>query len=419
MKQPILLFLVCYLLTSQSFLFGQDSITIQDLKKFTYTFSIEDGKFTGEGGEILKKAIAESHITMLGENVGSKLEHQFTNALIDELDQHNYKKMVLDIGDGSGAVINKMSKNSTLTEQNVKRLNQQYLLEKKGRTFVPILDLKSVEGIKSIENANNRGWTFLSIGIEPWTSYKMLVDELYSYLLPENKKTYQKLYKETLAVIEAGYETIQAHNKEEVFKLIALFKASEPFNEFLEKMRICERNRATIESIQQSIDYYWMYGNGKNYEKNHWHGQLGKEKLKEGLENINFDFQEDKLFVKMWQFYLAKGYAIRTEYGVGNLLMEMASYHGNKSLSIGVLRRFFKDGSEVKDFLQANNVFTKNHRELIQLGKENDWILVDLRPFMKEFYYGNYIQSDGLYKMFTRYDMMVIPKTDESSKSNF
>jgi len=53
------------------------------------------------------------------------------------------------------------------------------------------------------------------------------------------------------------------------------------------------------------------------------------------------------------------------------------------------------------------------------LGKEADWVLVDLRPFIQEFYYGNYIQSDGLYKMFTRYDMLVIPKTDESSKSNF
>ena len=419
MKKPILLFLISVFLISPFFLFGQDSITIQDLQKFTYTFSIEDGTFKGEGGELLKKAIAESHITMLGENVGSKLEHQFTNVLIDELDRQNYNKMVLDIGDGSGAVINKMSQKSTLTEQNIKKLNQQYLLEKKGRTFVPILDLKSVGGIKPIENANNRGWTFLSIGIEPWTSYKMLADELYSNLLPENKKTYQELYKETVAVIEAGYETIQAHNKEEVFKLISLFKASKPFNEFLEKMQICEGNQGTIEAIQQSIEYYWMYGNGKNYEKNAWHGQLGKVKLKEDLESINFDFKEDKLFVKMWQFYLSKGYAIRTEYGVGNLLMEMASYHGNKSLSIGVLRRFYKDGSEVKDYLEADNGFTKRYGEFIQLGKKDDWVIVDLRPFVKEFYYGNYIQSDGLYKMFTRYDLLVIPKIDASAEFNF
>ena len=419
MKQPILIFLVCALFISESFVFGQDSITIQDLKKFTYKLSIKDGKFSGEGGEILKKAIAESHITMLGENVGSKLEHQFTNALVNELDQHHYKNMALDLGDGSGAVINKMAKNATLTEQNIKKLNQHYLLDKEGRTFVPILDLKSVDGVKPIENASNRGWNFLSIGIDPWTSYKMLVDEMYSQLSPEHKKTHQKLYEEAVAVIAAGYETIQAHNKEEVFKLISLLKASEPFNEFLEKMQVFEGNRATIETIEQSIAYYWMYGNGKNYEKNRWHGQLGKEKLKEHLEHIDFDFKEDKLFVKMWQFYLAKGYAIRTEYGVGNLLMEMASYHGNKSLTIGVLRRFYKDGSEVKDYLEATNIFSKRYGELIQLGKENEWVLVDLRPFIKEFYYGNYIQSDGLYKMFTRYDMLVIPKTDESSASNF
>lgn len=419
MKKFLILFVCYFFFNVHQYTFGQDSIRIQDLEQFSYPFSIKDGHFEGEGGEILTKAIAEAHITMLGENTGSKLEHHFVNTLITELDRNNYKNMVLEAGGASGKLINKMTKNSELNSQKVKALNQKYLLNKNGRTFIPILELKTVEAIQSIENANNRGWTFLSVGVEPWTSYKLFADELYSHMLPNNKKAYKKLYEETIAFLDKEYENIQAHNSDEVFKLISQIKASKPFNEFLDKMAICEGNEELLKAIHTSIEYWWMYGNKEFYEKNVWSAKLDKMKLAEDLKKHNFDFKEDKLFVKMWRNHLAKSMAPSGAYGVGNMLLEMASYHGNETLTIGVVGRFHKEGDEIKDLLQAKNGFTDMFKELIQLGKKEEWILVDLRPFVKEFYYGNYIQSGGLYRMFTRYDMLVIPKTDEAATVNY
>ena len=419
MKKSILILLSYFFFCFQPIALGQDSITIQDLEKFTYTFSIQNNQFQGEGAEILIKAIAKSHITMLGENAGSKLEHQFTNALIDELDRNNYKNMVLEVGGASGELINKMAENSELTSQKIKRLNQQYLLEKKGRTFVPILELKSVEGIQSLENANQKEWTFLSVGVEPWTSYKLHTNELYDNLLPKNKKAYQKLFQETIAFLDQQYKTIQAHNSDEVFRFISQIKSSKPFNEFLDKMTICEGNREIIKALQESIEYYWMYGNKAFYKKNIWSAKQDKMKLAQDLKKQNFDFKEDKLFVKMWWKHLSKSMSANGAYGVGNMLFEMASYHGKESLTIGIVRRFSKNGDEVNDALQATDGYNKRYKELIQLGKKEEWVLVDLRPFIKEFYYGNYIQSDGLYKMFSRYDILVIPKMDEATTSNY
>lgn len=419
MKKSILLFLAYVFFILPQWVSGQDSITIQDLEKFSYTFSIEDGVFKGEGAEILTKAIAESHITMLAENAGYKLEHQLTNALVNELDEHQYKKMVLETGGASGALINKMAKNKRLTERAIKKINQQYLIEKKERTFIPILELKSIEGIHTLENAQSRGWTFLSLGIEPWSSYKMHLDNMYNSLNSVNKGNYKQLYKEAIVVLDKGYETIQAHNSNEVFKLISQIKSSISFHEFLDKMLMDEANQEIVKAVRQSIDYYWMYGNKEFYKKNVWSAAKDKAKLVEDLKNNHFNFQEDKLFVKMWRNHLSKGMAVSGAHGVGNMLIEVADYHGNKSLTIGVISRFYKDGEEVKDLLQASDGFTKRYKELIQLGKKNDWVLVDLRPFIKEFYYGRYIQSDGLYKMFSRYDMLVIPKTDEQASANY
>lgn len=399
--------------------FGQDSITIQDLEQFSYTFSIEGDGFHGEGGQILSKAIANAHITMLGEDIGSKLEHHFTNALINELDQNNYKKMVLETGGGGGQLINKMARNSELNSQKIKALNQKYLLEKKGGTFVPILELRNLEAIQSIENANNRGWSFLSVGMEPWTSYKMLVDNLYDNLLPNNKQAYQDLYLETIAFLDQQYAAIAAHNSDEVFKLMAQLKTAKCFNDFLDKMTICERNRATVSAIQQSIEYWGMYGNKQYYEKNVWSAKQDKKKLAEDLKKDNFDFKKDKLFVKMYRNHLSKSMAGGGAFGVGNMLYELADYHEKESLSIGVMRRFYNDGEEVKDLSLATDGFNTKFKELVQLGKKEEWVLIDLRPFVKEFYYGNYIISDGLYRMFTRFDMLVIPKLDSKATANY
>lgn len=411
--------LLVFILSFQQFVIGQDSISIEDLEKFTYSFSIQNGQFEGGGGDLLKKAISESHITMLAEDVGSTLEHQFTNALINELDLNNFKQMVLEVGGASGELINRMVNNDELNTQNIKELNQKYLLNKEGRTFIPILEFRSIEAMQSLENARNKGWSFLSVGVEPWTSYKMHADNLFANLLPDNQKTNQSLYEEIIKFLDQEYEKIKAHNSDEVYSLISNIKANGIVDKFLKEMSICEGNLKPIKAIQQSIEYYWMYGNKEFYEKNVWSAKQDKLKLAKDLKERNFDFKKDKLFVKMWRNHLSKSMTISGAYGVGNMLLELASYHGNESLTIGMMRRFYKDGDDVADLFNATDGFNKRYKELVQLGKENEWVVIDLRPFVKEFYYGNYIQSDGIYKMFTRYDMLVIPKLDEAATNNY
>ena len=247
----------------------------------------------------------------------------------------------------------------------------------------------------------------------------MLADDLYDNLLPNNKQTYQNLYEETIAFLDQQYEAIEAHNSDEVHKLMSQLTSAKCFNDFLDKMTICEGNRETVTAIQNSIEYWGMYGNQQYYEKNIWSAKKDKKKLAEDLKNQHFDFKKDKLFVKMYRNHLAKSMAVSGAFGVGNMLLEMANYHKNESLSIGIVRRFYEDGDTVKDLAQATDGFNKTYKDLVSLGKKEEWVLVDLRPFVKEIYYGNYIQNFGLYKMFTRYDMLVIPKTDSKATANY
>ena len=101
------------------------------------------------------------------------------------------------------------------------------------------------------------------------------------------------------------------------------------------------------------------------------------------------------------------------------MLYEIAELHENKSLTIGIIRRFYKEDDKTKDILESKDLFSKRYSEFVQLGKEKEWVLIDLRPFNSAFYYGPYALSLSVYKMFARYDMLIIPSTDEKATINY
>ena len=417
MKNTFLILCICLIVQPLSYC--QDSITVEDLQEFVLLFDIEQGQFSGKGGEVLKEAIQESHVTMLGENSGLKLEHQFTKTLLNELDKNNYKNMVLEVGGAAGIFINKLAKQNELTQSKIRKINQNYLLKKGLQTFIPILELRTIDAIKNIENAHQRNWEFFAVGLDPWTSYKLHVDQMYKNLEPHQKKANQNLYQQTVTLLEDCYQDIKAHNSDEVHMLISKIKSSSAFLSFMDKMSMHSQNKKIVEAINLSIDYYEMYGNKEYARKNIWNAQKDKATLKANLENASFDFNKDKLFVKMWRNHLGKGMAINGAFGVGNMLLEKASYHEKKSLTIAVVNRFIQTDEGVVDEFASESRFAKIYQDIIQLGKKDEWVLIDLRGCIEKIYYGNYIHNQGVFKMFSRYDMIVIPPLDEKAAPNY
>ena len=161
-----------------------------------------------------------------------------------------------------------------------------------------------------------------------------------------------------------------------------------------------------------------MYGNKQGYKKNKLSSQRNKVILKNELKRMNFDFDEDKLFVKMWRGHLANGVTPNGFYGVGNMLMELAAYHERSSLNIGFLNRYMSVDDEVVDALSQEGGVRPIHKPFVAQGQKDQWVLVDLRPFTETFYYDSYIQTKEMLYMMRSYDMIIIPKTDLKAKIN-
>jgi len=376
----------CFFLCCSLYTLGQDSLSIKDLQPYSYPFAIENGELHGPGAEILTKAVSNAHITLLGTNNRSKLEAEFTNALIVELDRSRYKTIVLEIGSGSADILKRLSTPAEQTIANFKALNRQYAFDRQGQLFTPIPDFKSIEDAHFLQNAASRDWSILSIGTEYWTGYKMLVDELYTNLSIANKQAHQQIYQETLLLLDKLYASINGQSNAEVLQFTSALKSSEVFQTFLNEMANYQNNHALVKAFRFSLEYWNMYGNQEFYKKNLLSAENNKVQLAQTLKDKNFNFAKDKLFVRMWRNHLAKGTTINGFYGLGNMLTGMAHFHGRKSLSIGTLQRFYEEDKLIKDIVESKNFERVSYKELIPLGKKEEWILIDLRPFNKAFY---------------------------------
>jgi len=417
-NRGIYLLILCVCFCLPNLLSSQDSIKVEDIQKFSYPFDIKDGVLVGKGAEIMNKAIADAHVVMLGNNTRNQQESDLDLALAKVLNKNAFKTMIMEIGPASGKIANRLSSNNDQTIEAFRKLNQEYYFEVDGTQFMPIPDLKYLGTSKLLQYAKEEGWSFDGIGVDSWVGYKMQVDELYHNLSTANQLEYKAVHQAVVDLLDKLYAEVKGQSYDDVLRLTEGMRSSEVFNKFIEDMSAFEVNADAVRYLQFSIDYWWMYGSKQAFKKNQLSNKRNKSLIKKAFEKVSFDFDDDKLFLKMWRGHLVNGVTPNGFYGVGNLLMELAAYHGHNSLNIGVIERYTLDGEKLIDALDDLPPYRQHHKPFISLGQKNNWVLIDLRPFNKEFHWGNYIRTLGMEWMMRRYDMILIPKTDSKAEIN-
>lgn len=403
----------------QSLVIAQDSLTVEVMKSSAYNFDIVNGQLSGEGAAVLDEAISNAHVTMLGNSLNSKLDLDFTNALFSILDSNDYNKMVLEIGGISGYRMNKLIQEPEIVKE-LTNLNKKYTWQRNDNTMTPIPNLSYNGSAELIKNLAENDWSLFAAGIESWASYNMLVDELFINLPKNEQKDYVEIYKKTVTLLDDSYQEVAAINIENLVRFMATIQNSETFISFLDRMEAYEGNKELIYHFKKSLDYWSYYAEGKTFAKNEISISESSIRLAKSLKATNIDFEKDKFFIKMAITHLSKGIAPNGFYGVGSMMTEMTKFHGtNSSLSIGIIPRYFEKDGIIKDHLVESDLyFIGLFKEIIPLGKKEEWVLLDLRSFNEKYIYGRTIVSRELRMLTERYDFIVIPKTDRKPVIN-
>ena len=405
-------------ITTPLLLSAQDSIRSADIQKFSFPFDIVDGELVGQGAEVLTEAVANSHIVMLGNNTRNQMESDLDHALTTVLNTNDYKNMIMEIGPLAATVVNDLTNDPSKLVGELKKLNQQYYYEAGELLIMPIPDLKYLGTGELVTSLKEKDWSLGGIGVESWTSYKMIIDKLYQGMPRAFQIKHNADLKTTSALFDKLYGEMQGQSYDDLANLIGGLRSSAALNSLLAAFKTFDVNEDALESLHFSLDYWEMYSNKQGYEKNRLSSKRNKTILKKELEKMNFDFVNDKLLVKMWRGHLTNGVTPNNFYGVGNMLMELAAYHGHKSLNIGIFGRYMSDGDKVIDAMGQDGGVRPIHQPFVAQGQKEQWVLVDLRPFTETFYWGDYIKTKEMLYMMRSYDMIIIPKTDLKAKVN-
>lgn len=385
---------------------SQDSLSIDQLLPLTFAFDIENGALTGEGGAFLRREMANAQFTMLGEYHGSKRISEFTEAIIPILDRAGYKTLVAEVGPITGQILDTLNAD---VHTALREIYANYaVIEDDGYVNTPFPFFEYVEDANFLREVKRRDWRIHGIDQEYYFCHHMLIDLMYANLGAETQRRLSGLYRELIDSLDAYVQSDLEGDRD----LAVSLESSAVYRDFVSTAATTEANEAIRDALDASNHMYWLYAQKQWFENNSTRIRYMKEQLATQLKGAGFNWAEDKLLIKMGGYHLSKGFSPLGLYEVGSTLNELAEIHGNTALNIAFSTRFYVDEGEIIDVLETGNAYRERLRDLIQMGREEEWVVIDLRPMVKGHFYRptTYRFNEHIEDLVKRYDLLIIPK---------
>jgi hypothetical protein len=378
------------------------------LDPLTLGFRIENGKLVGNGGEFLRREIASSRATLLGEYHGSQRISELTKALIEPMHLAGYRHMALEVGPTTAKILTEIGKSKDGALSRLRSLNSKYLIHMPGRVFTPIPFFSGVADAEFLGSATDRGWKLFGVDQEFHFGFLMLLDRLEEIASPALSEEIEK----TRALILTGYDSRRKGGREDS---TILFKSAE-LSDLVKKLEKIGGEAAQIgRDLRRSAQIYHLNEIGD------WWGSNGsriahmKENFHFGLNSTNFSFDRDRLFLKIGSVHNGRGLSLLRHFELGNTISELAELRGERSLHICVMYRFWKDGDgSVVDTISTD----KRYEVLRSQGALDEWRVIDLRPLKRTVFYDGVTYEKFVGEAFTQYDLVIVSPTDEEPVLN-
>ena len=394
---------------------AQDTLSTEQLAPITYSFQVENGRIKGKGADFLIEEMSKAQFTMIGEYHGSMRISELTNAMIPILDGLGYKDLVLEVGPITGQILNGLNKE---VPQKLKAINEKYLVvDGDGDHITPIPFFSNVEDADFLATAKANGWNLIGIDQEFLTGFPMLIDIMFENLNKEARIKNQPLY-------QRAVDSLKMYQVDYISKDISLYdriKKSEILQNYFEAVSEEPLNVAVVDAFKKSNHIYWLYSQRQWFENNATRITYMKEQLRTQLLQKDFDISKDKLLIKMGGYHLSKGFSPLGLYEVGNTLNELAAFHGNSTLNIAFSNRYYTEEGQVIDILESTQEYQQRYKDLDQMGRKDEWVVIDLRPMIKGHFYRpvKYKFNKYIKDLVKRYDLLIIPRTEISPTPNY
>ncbi len=385
-------------------LFAQKQLTVDDVLSFTNYFTLDQENGISEEMSLFFKDEAQKN-----QYIGIAEVHQsqqlsyFTTAFLKLLKEEGYSNFALEIGAHSADIIERLSKEPIEASKNLKRYNVKY--GKNSFPFIPFIFVDKKADALFIEEASRQGFNLWGIDREYEFSYVMHIDELFDRVkikTPEIKKAYEKSRK-TISKV-AFKDKVSGDAK-------LCWLLNEPNTQhFFSLIDSDEELAIYITEIKNSWKIYCRFLNGKG--GSNARAKYMRKKFDSLYGIVERKQQLPKVLVKLGGVHLTHGNSQYGRYDVGKHLHEKAKVNSTGFLSIRHVWRY-KNGND-----QIEKKGWKKTSFLMQMGKRDQWTLIDLRPLRKQLEAGEITVDEGTAWELKSYDLFLISPDDTKGKLN-
>jgi hypothetical protein len=376
MKRFFILTLI--LLISAALKAQRDSLSVNDIAPFAYSFHLHNGLLTGQGGDTLRAAIEGSQFFLLGEYHGDKGISLLTEALLSELAKEGYNHFGLEVGPFSADQLNSLLQTDDPTASFSAFYTEQTALTGE----VPIPFFEHHEDIAFLKKAGNLGYDFWGLDQEFLGGYLFLLDELWQEANQPGslQDAYDSARKRIVEYYKMSHEPDAYEGSAEALEVYNLLLNDTDFLSLCHQLgtRIEDGNER-VKAMKESFLIYrnWRADRLANLEGR---SKIMKRYFLQQYHAANQPFP--KVMVKMGGIHTSRGFTQNASYELGNMLSELAQMNGKHSVHLSFATRYYYDPEKpdsVGDNLTYRNDWMNAMRPLLLHAKTDQWTLIDLQ----------------------------------------
>lgn len=382
---------------------AQHKLTVDHIKPYTNYFTVSnDFNFSENIQPILQKEAQNSQFIGLAEVHQSEQLSFFTTAFLKVLKKEGFNNFALEIGAHSTKILEELSQEPTKTSANLKALNTKY--GKNKFPFIPFIFIDKKADALFIEEAAKLDFNLWGIDREYEFSYLMHLDKLYekSTKTPVITKAYQKARKVMNKI--AFKDKVSGEAK------FCWLLHEQTLQSFFETLSYDATLQHYIKELQNSWELYCRFMQKRNgssaraaYMRSKFDSLYTIAQTKEKLP---------KVLVKLGGVHLTHGISQYNRYDVGKHLHEKAKTNQTNFLAIRHVYRY-RNGKD-----QIAKKGWDRTRFLMQLGKKEEWTLIDLRPIKKLVEMQQLQVDKGTAWELQNYDWFLISPNDSKGNIN-
>jgi len=378
--------LLCHLLT-----YAQDTLTAEDLKPYAYTFRLANGKITGEGAGVWKKIIRQNHF------------------LLPELADADFNYFALEVGPNAADKLEQLSTPPQNTLNQIRNFTRKYA----NKTFfkLPINFFYGYEDAAFLQKASEEDFDLWGLDQELYNSVEFLLDELLT--LAEGSDDYRRIKKlHRRAVNRYKWLNLKDDLKKRFRRNCEMLK-DEKINAFLD---VFPKDHADAQKIIRAFRVSWQVycdNEQRNYKKaNQSRADYMKENFQKGFNRAFTEEAQPRVFAKMGDLHLSSGITQLGVDDIGKYMFELAEKKGLKATNIRHIRRYYQSKNKMTDYLDGSVDWIHFWRPYVELGKKDEWVIIDLRPFRKPLAKGQLKMKEWNAYDIQHYDFMLISPED-------